>query len=100
MVLVGMWLAPSLGLASEEMSIGDWVVLGDLWDSLRSGGLGGDVEDGLDGPANQFLGDPTDGTDLPGDPDDARDYFRIFCEPGDFVLGYEETLIFGYFWIP
>jgi len=99
-VLVGLWLAPSLGMASEEMSIGDGVVQGDPGDALGSGGLEGDVEDGLDGPANQLLGDPGDGTDFPGDPDDALDYFQVFCDPGDFVMGYEVTLFFGYFWIP
>jgi len=105
-VLVGLWLAPSWGMASEEMSIGVGVVQGDPGDALGGDAVERldlhfwDPRDGLDGPITRLLGDPGDGTDLPGDPDDALDYFKIYCDPGDLVLGYVESPLFGYFWLP
>ena len=99
-VLTGLLMTPGMVMAGEKDVIGTGVVQGDPGDALEGGGLGGDVEDGLDGPVTRLLGDPGDGTDLPGDPDDALGYFQVYCDPGDFVLGYEDTLFFGYFCIP
>jgi len=92
--LVGFWLVPSLGLAWVEM--GD----GEPEDGLGSRGSEGDPVDGLDGPAAPLLGDPGDGLAFPGDPDDGIDNLKIYCDLGDFVLGYEVTTFFGYFRVP
>ena len=99
-VLVGFCLVPSLGMARVEMSDGVGDVQGDPGDALGCSGSEVDLEDGSIGPLARLLGDAGDGMDPQGDPDDSLDYFRIFCNPGDFVLGHEVTLFFGYFRIP
>jgi hypothetical protein len=99
-VLVGFCLVPSFGLARVEMSIDSGVVQGDPTDALGSGGSDGDVEDGLDGPIIWMLGDAGAGMDHRGEPHDGLDYFKIFSNPGELVMGYEDTPIFGYFRVP
>jgi hypothetical protein len=115
LVLVGLCLIPSWGLAREEISVGGWVVQGDPCDGLGSGGGEGEPEDGLGIFLTGETGDPTDGIDFPfeisfGDPGDGMDWeygdpgdgleHNFQGDPGDAVLELEIKLFFGIFWVP